>query len=1092
MNDMVETMTPSSLKKMSGGGGRTGGNYASSDPGNSSSNNDLGLTLLPGSQTWKASEEKRLHGCVVSHPKDVVEGCSTSHLDKAGPQGSQVPLTVVAPSGAIEHNECTRYTKYNAATLKQDDLRISASGISSNVVYEKSPLRTGSHFSDPASANPVVTDHGPGMSQHVSHEFLAVTGRTLGKSDFLEPLSASISASAMVFVNPKFLQEADVPLGAAKLSEGASEFTIYSTPDSVSSQTGAESKIEDHGVDTTVLEQSVATQQSTRPDRGMLRSSQSIMDGVPLQCSHSIRLSSKSSKRISRRVLRPKALVNKSWTSHFPKNLQFADMKRPTRKLVTPPNSDSSLAKHPLSISPNTSSITSYSHHPSHTSRQHRQQERHTAPSHHSSPVKRCPFRWDIDSSADLTSCVLSKHSQHPFRRLTKSLPIFPLKQCKSTMDVDHAVQQPVPPTPPYEQHEGSFYFPPLTHSLFDAHDPYTATTTLAHHDTHSQENHGFMHERAEFYQGNLSYHPNGHQDQQSVGDPNCPHAFNNYKVPSPNNDLPMLPPKDVYRYAELESFQTMYLRRSQDDLQKSIAEQKNYSQALSDQNDRARAGMTQQFEVLQRRVQYLESTLMQRDQQIAYLQSQDESHRERIHQISLDFDILASKPRDHTSCANSTLRRLGYALHGAQAPAANNNEPACSQSITSHPAPTQPSIVNVNPTPYKSPYNLVLPSKKSDPEAIETSSTTSMTLGVGLAIDVNDQVASSYSAIPFKSPHTNGQTTPIIQVNAAGISLNMNPGNLGIESTEQTTIDLTDDLCQSPQSYHISRPLTPMASRKQKLPEQVQTNVQSHSKPVINLYKKELGWLGGYRPGDPSSHPGMSFGPPKNRNASLKDLNNPSRNSPKNGVKGVFNMVDTMSDSNRQRLQRQSTKEQLAREESASRKQTAKKSRGKKNQIKQGLESLANVSVPEKQARKANKRRKRQEQAHDPTEKHQRQISENTLDAEHSGKDGTVTQSQRIQSDFISGVGGDTDWSQDLSMGNVQLTYQGKEDLDESDAEFAAAVEAELLAEERTKQMESGATTIMGNPLSTTSTSDASALLNDRAEEESEESEEE
>ena len=457
-------MAPSSLRKMGGRGGRVEGNYASTNSSQSmgsSLNNDLGLTLFPGSQTKSVGERR-------GHTNVNEDGDPGRAITGDEPYGE--PSGYGKPQGS---NARTTATGYGEGDVEANDAEWNDLGshLSENFMKHKNRRQCRPEDPDSSRRLPVtarkpkgVNSNAPGKDQdHPTEEAPPARKDPLSIGNGLVESQQSMpqgreysrrSASASNLKNSRIFAE-----------ESYNNASLKQRPTSTAERQVIDISGESHDapLDTEgFYEGSVVLAPSNLKSLAEIERSESQRSVIPIQSSPASRnlpsnpTAPSSTFNISSSPCqpssRPRVLVSRSWTSHFPKASKNLQAKR--------------YANRPAPSSAATSSLIPHHHHhhgqqiqdtPSVNSDQLRQNSTpliNQVPSFSdniSSPIKEFALQLIDCAPAIPSGSIPTKHLRHSTHRRTKSLPNLISTQQQRIMESTYNGGSSSLPTPPRE-----------------------------------------------------------------------------------------------------------------------------------------------------------------------------------------------------------------------------------------------------------------------------------------------------------------------------------------------------------------------------------------------------------------------------------------------------------------------------------------------------------------------------------------------------------------------------------------------------------------------------------------------------------------
>lgn len=600
-------MAPSLLKKMSGSKERVEGNYASSDLFPSlgpSPHSDLGLTLLPGSQTQKGNED-RTDSVSNSEPVDLV-----SHNEQRQTAAEQSKeIQAVCRSGRLENHEAPSYsttalirskslcltdvtnvnvrhgyrTPYNDCSAqapkrrklgRRNDRHSSdtTSNESSSLAYV-SPRRES--VKSLANADNVHLDEVQGSGLVPSTTKSKSVG---GGAVFEKPVSTSPSASTSV------LDSKNIGIYSGVLPESIVHRAIQRTVQPPKSL-NIHLQLQKARVSEAVNLQETASWDSSvvpkLPVHGQYRATDTAARLYLQRRSKPLPSTSNAITKPCGAVLHPLNKVTRSWTCHLPRASKNHRRRRDVRPSTTVSGAADSLiqtaGQHRTPSGDNTSTTRRIIRYPTALSQCESQ-----APLTQTSPSAKVPVSPSNDRSVHyLLNDTVAGYQRHLVHKRTTSLPNLPSRRHMSSMDPNQRYQPYALPTPPSETQAFPYQRPasnPLTspavatnmwnnsdNGSLDGLNPFAASSTPSSQGTYPAVHHPYDHSMLPntFSPNNtMAYQSEPARHQHLASDRGFGHSSS--QASFANGSMPQAPqqanghsiqPKEYYSHTEMQGY---------------------------------------------------------------------------------------------------------------------------------------------------------------------------------------------------------------------------------------------------------------------------------------------------------------------------------------------------------------------------------------------------------------------------------------------------------------------------------------------------------------------------------------------------------
>ncbi len=1021
-------MAPSLLKKMSGSRERVEGNYASSDLfplQGESSNTDLGLTLLPGSQTQKDNEDSAdfvtrsgLIDTIGHGQQRQAARPSRDHQDvrRSGSLENQAPFDPATALIWTEYPGLTNVpdlkfrdgnqTMYRDRSprpqkrrkLEPQDFRLRSDVTRSespsfvNVIQRKEDL-TG--IADPDYVQPPI-------------RFDPVKGRALST----HPMSTSASGSTSVLNSRKFgilldnSPENLIPhaLQITTQPPNSSNTHLEILDPSVSE----ELKLHDTGswnssAISKLLVEIWHSKDSQFTIHGQYLPVDTATKASSQQRSEPSHLTSNTTRSLRQAVLKSTNKATRSWTSHFPE----ASKSFRARREVRTPATFSAAAASFVRVAGN--QRTPSADNVSSTVRIYLKQTALSQSKSHGplSQTSLLARESGSPSSSHSTHYLLNTtfvgHQQHRSHRRASSLPNLPSRHGLSSMDPTQRYGPSALPTPPTENQPFP-YQRPASNSLSspaaaanmwngadngvsDGLNPFTTSSTPIRNGTHPGAHcpHNHYTQQNTFYPTNtLAHHSGSAQHHHLMSDGGFGRSSSQTLLPNGSMTPAlqqanghMMQPKESYSGAEIQDLLNEWHQvwearyRGRDAAyQSQLSQEKSRSQSLLNENSRLD----------------FESGIMELN--LGQLQQELELWKGRVPHDNVELYQRYQSMYNALAHRNQEVAFLQH--ENGRLQAANRDLISQLEKLAAQPRPnavvaknilqtlSKPNAVTI-PTPR--PYQASLPQEHNTDKA---SPHQNQILSSYPSSQLERQITTFTTGhvIPqahFTSPLPTSSVESASFTGQSGSAAHADPkfeGNgVGIERRHiapapKLMIDLTNDSYPSSLSEPVDAPPPPThlpSAHGQFETEQTPADLQAQVAIRTAFNKKELEWMDGLHPGRALHTSGVNFGLPSSKQAlaaKAKAGSNTTAKINSKKTKDVMDAVANHDDAQTEQSRNDQDLKKRAKNAASQRKYAGKKRREQEKHSNQSSVVQSSPSQTRKQGRKSAKIHKRQQAA--------------------------------------------------------------------------------------------------------------------------------
>ena len=704
-------MAPSSLKKMSGARERTEGNDASLEINSSGMfiNNDLGLTLLPGSQI-QANDEKRSGTTAESSPKntrsknvgrlDHWKSSETEIQPKHRAHGGALPNEAKSPSSSPDPGPgLAKFPNLTARErlFSQDFPATNSTGVVRHSIISVAAAPYGAQkmgTGEIRKASSFQRDDSPSR---------AAKRRTLESRAFNEMRESKVSEekeAAFETRSDQFHVHRDQNLSEVNVVHSEKRNPSFATIGVPFSGTGG-------GSGSSKLE--LCRQTTHRPETVPARSHQSTNLGyevTALHCDSSLlaafgsrspvkhryleiekltahyqlpkfskpvstqywkhsRLISDTPADIRTQVLKPRKEVNRSWTSHFPTKAKISRRANlPAPSLLAGPFTPSEDHEHPHAIktplkSSNPHAYTKFLN-------------PHPSPSLPSDLSLSKAFNYPLDACAleDIFDPAHAGNQRQLFRKRSASLPNLLSTSSPMNMESSNSFEPASMPTPPREQPGYSARFPcssslshqgdvPFLQNLVDppcGHvNPSFNADNSSSQDWQSDWTLQYQHETSLYNRQNMGFTPGIHPRQAFAQVSNQQH-MTEFSVSEdgamaaggPQDSRQRLEVKPSYSLGEVKSIVSNLDRQVQ-----MLQAERTSLQSFNATMKKSLESLRQERTDMAHRIQRYERTVAQKDQRIKVMQQKGSSLQHQYKRIWAEHHRLLTIMRKEDGTGN-------------------------------------------------------------------------------------------------------------------------------------------------------------------------------------------------------------------------------------------------------------------------------------------------------------------------------------------------------------------------------------------------------------------------------------------------------
>lgn len=998
--DTHSVMAPSSLKKMRGSRERVEGNYASSELIPSLGllpNVDLGLTLLPGSQTQKENEVSS--GFVTELKHDPAVG-----RDGRSQTASELSTyqSTVCKIGALDNERSDHSRSLRAWTRRKFERRDPNQSTKSVGSVSRAVV----DVSDCSDVSMGIVGDGP-------ENPIEVKGREASKT----PASTFPSGNTSVLGSRKceFLQDNGTSPEDSEPRAHASDTLSLIPKLVVSKEHNSDSRLS-----SVVSKRLVETQRFEEPPatihvqhRPAITASRLFLQQRP----QSPGAPSDLATRLRREVLYTKTRLPTSWTSHFPPEAsKFWHSNRDAKAPATFTAATASLIPVAIHQHPSVADIASLA------TEQHQQSTILTSLVKGSAFIAETENEVENGSIEDLFNSTGAAHQRRPFRRRAISLPTLLQRHRKSAMESIQGYEHYALPTPPREQQAPSFQPPALTspsgpalttqtwdnmaNGMSDALNPFPTLNTPMHQGGHT-DHHAYSH----FTQLDPFITPDDiNFDSESTWQLDMPSGVD---VSSPthqpfllNSSIPpafrqanghMMQLKEYYSHAEIHDLLDgwhecweLRSRRSDAIHQSQLVEEKSHSQeilnrnAQLDQQCRALKLNLQSVQQAQKRLmrnlhvheqgelfqrfQILSHTLRVREQELVTLHQGNRKSQETNLRLASRMENLMAQPLPNAAMAKDLFQTFSPASLSAPSSKADDIERTAIkpnsmflstsrplQALSNHGEEINTTQLQQNPSSSRG--------SSGEPGKQLTSGC------------INPQAITNATNYDTRTPPRSSIAQPLIvgglsltahaQTNFGGSGYAGEHGHGG--ATEKVIVDLTDDSSRSSESDSAPGSHQGVAFADDQL--ETERSLEDHQSPAAlrrDFLNKEYLWIDGYHPSRALHTNGVNFGPPSSKQALAAKAQELAKKTAKisaKKTKDVMNAVASLDDAKKEQMRKDHVEKKAAKQAASKENfQDSKKERGKLSNRK----SVALISAlqDQEQVRKSGKTQKRKQAA--------------------------------------------------------------------------------------------------------------------------------